>query len=106
MRVDTTAGHTPLYSEQKFSVHQKLSVFTTHIQTVILVQRIIKKGFANRLRICLNRPIGIYNVRIMHMPRVELFARQTPPGWAVWGNEVTPTIPDFGTHCPKVQKGV
>lgn len=45
MRVDTTAGHTPLYSEQKFSVHQKLSVFTTHIQTVILVQRIIKKRF-------------------------------------------------------------
>ena len=40
------------------------------------------------------------------LPRVELFARQTPPGWAVWGNEVTPTIPDFGTHCPKVQKGV
>ena len=23
------------------------------------------------------------------LPRVELFARQTPPGWAVWGNEVT-----------------
>lgn len=40
------------------------------------------------------------------LPRVELFARQTPPGWAVWGNEVTPTIPDFGTHCPEVQKGV
>ena len=38
------------------------------------------------------------------LPRVELFARQTPPGWAVWGNEVTPTIPDFGTHCPEVQK--
>lgn len=40
------------------------------------------------------------------LPRVELFARQTPPGWAVWGNEVTPTIPDFETHCPEVQKGV
>ena len=40
------------------------------------------------------------------LPRVELFARQTPPGWAVWGNEVTPTIPHFGTHCPEVQKGV
>ena len=40
------------------------------------------------------------------LPRAELFARQTPPGWAVWGNEVTPTIPDFGTHCPEVQKGV
>ena len=24
-------------------------------------------------------------------PRVELFARQTPPGWDVWGNEVEPT---------------
>ena len=37
---------------------------------------------------------------------LPLFLRQTPPGWAVWGNEVTPTIPDFGTHCPEVQKGV
>ena len=26
------------------------------------------------------------------LPRVELFARQTPPGWDVWGNEVEPTI--------------
>mgnify|MGYP000781324698 CR=1 FL=1 len=24
-------------------------------------------------------------------PRVELFARQIPPGWDVWGNEVEPT---------------
>ena len=24
-------------------------------------------------------------------PRVELFARQAPPGWDVWGNEVEPT---------------
>ena len=24
-------------------------------------------------------------------PRVELFARQSPPGWDVWGNEVEPT---------------
>ena len=31
------------------------------------------------------------------LPRVELFARQTSPGWDVWGNEVEPTIPDFGT---------
>ena len=30
------------------------------------------------------------------LPRVELFARQTPPGWAVWEKEVAPTIPDFG----------
>ena len=22
------------------------------------------------------------------VPRVELFARQSPPGWDVWGNEV------------------
>lgn len=34
------------------------------------------------------------------LPRVELFARQTPPGWDVWGNEVTPTIPDFGKPGP------
>ena len=26
------------------------------------------------------------------LPRVELFARQTPPGWDVWGNEVDCTI--------------
>ena len=40
-----------------------------------------------------------------NLPRVELFARQTPPGWDVWGNEVEPTIRDFGTKCPEVQKG-
>ncbi|BAL00446.1 hypothetical protein OBV_32470 [Oscillibacter valericigenes Sjm18-20] len=34
------------------------------------------------------------------LPRVELFARQTPPGWDVWGNEVTPTIPDFEKPGP------
>lgn len=37
------------------------------------------------------------------LPRVELFARQTAPGWDVWGNEVEPTIPDFGTSCPKLE---
>ena len=26
------------------------------------------------------------------VPRVELFARQTPPGWDVWGNEVESTV--------------
>ena len=26
------------------------------------------------------------------LPRVELFARQTPPGWDVWGNEVESTV--------------
>ena len=36
------------------------------------------------------------------LPRVELFARQTPPGWDVWGNEVESTIPDFWTKCPEV----
>ena len=35
------------------------------------------------------------------LPRVELFARQTPPGWDVWGKEVESTIQDFGTFCPK-----
>ena len=30
------------------------------------------------------------------LPRVELFARQAPPGWDVWGNEVAGTLPDFG----------
>ena len=36
------------------------------------------------------------------LPRVELFARQSPPAWDVWGNEVEPTIPDFWTKCPEV----
>lgn len=32
-------------------------------------------------------------VRLMgDLRRVELFARHTPPGWAVWGNEVTNSI--------------
>lgn len=32
-------------------------------------------------------------VRLMgDLPRVELFARQVPPGWEVWGNEVDSTI--------------
>lgn len=32
-------------------------------------------------------------VRLMgDLPRVELFARQSPPGWDVWGNEVDSTI--------------
>ena len=26
------------------------------------------------------------------VPRIELFARQTPPGWDVWGNEVVSNI--------------
>lgn len=26
------------------------------------------------------------------VPRIELFARQSPPGWDVWGNEVESTV--------------
>ena len=26
------------------------------------------------------------------LPRVELFARQIPPGWDAWGNEIKSTI--------------
>lgn len=37
------------------------------------------------------------------LPRVELFARQSPPGWDVWGNEVEATVQGFGTICPKVE---
>ena len=42
-------------------------------------------------------------VRLMgDLPRVELFARQTPPGWAVWGNEVENTISlTSGQFVPK-----
>ena len=40
------------------------------------------------------------------LPRVELFARQTSPGWDVWGNEVDSTIPNFGTNCPEVKRRI
>ena len=44
-------------------------------------------------------------VRLMgDLPRVELFARQTPSGWDVWGNEVKSTISDLWTFCPEVGK--
>ena len=36
------------------------------------------------------------------LPRVELFARQTTPGWDVWGNEVASTLSGFGAKCPEV----
>jgi len=35
------------------------------------------------------------------LPRVELFARQTPPGWDVWGNEVESTVPGFWSRWPE-----
>ena len=37
------------------------------------------------------------------VPRVELFARQTAPGWDVWGNEVTctPTLTDWKPCEPR-----
>ena len=38
------------------------------------------------------------------LPRVELFARQIPPGWDVWGNEVQSTLRDFRTFCPKLEQ--
>ena len=44
-------------------------------------------------------------VRLMgDLPRVELFARQTPPGWDVWGNEVESTIPNLWTKSPEARK--
>lgn len=38
------------------------------------------------------------------LPRVELFARQTPPRWDVWGNEVDSTINDLWILRPEVGK--
>ena len=41
-------------------------------------------------------------VRLMgDLPRVELFARQSPAGWDVWGNEVecTAHLPMEETSC-------
>jgi len=43
-------------------------------------------------------------VRLMgDLPRVELFARQSAPGWDVWGNEVQSTVKDFGTKSPQAE---
>lgn len=39
------------------------------------------------------------------LPRVELFARQTSPGWDVWGNEVQSTVPDFGEKVASQNQG-
>lgn len=45
-------------------------------------------------------------VRLMgDLPRVELFARQSPPGWDVWGNEVDCTLPELWTKCPQLIGG-
>jgi len=44
-------------------------------------------------------------VRLMgDLPRVELFARETPPDWAVWGNQVDSTITlTSGQSGPKLR---
>ena len=40
------------------------------------------------------------------LPRIELFARQTSPGWDVWGNEVESTLLNFGpTHISSGEEG-
>lgn len=36
--------------------------------------------------------MGRYNIILADPPRVELFARDTPEGWDVWGNEVDSSI--------------
>ena len=36
------------------------------------------------------------------VPKIELFARQSPPGWDVWGNEVKSTISDFWGKCQEM----
>ena len=39
-------------------------------------------------------------VRLMgDLPRIELFARQSPEGWDVWGNEVECSIPFAKEEC-------
>lgn len=39
-------------------------------------------------------------VRLMgDLPRIELFARQSPDGWDVWGNEVECSIPFAKEEC-------
>jgi N6-adenosine-specific RNA methylase IME4 len=66
-----TKGHP---KRQSSSVHQ---VIMSH------VQEHSRKPEETRTRI----------VQLMgDLPRIELFARQSPEGWAVWGNEVNSTI--------------
>ena len=36
------------------------------------------------------------------LPHVELFARQSTPGWDIWGNEITSTLQDFGKEYPQI----
>ncbi len=36
------------------------------------------------------------------LPKIELFARDAKPGWACWGNEVSPDI-QLGEELPKIE---
>ena len=35
------------------------------------------------------------------LPKIELFARNARAGWAVWGNEAPPLVPDDGLDIPE-----
>ncbi len=43
------------------------------------------------------KPDELYGIieRVSFAPYVELFARNTRPGWVSWGNEVVPNLPLF-----------
>ena len=58
-----------------------------------------------------SRKPDVTRERIIHLcgdlPRVELFAREALPGWAVWGNEVDSTITlTSGQSGPKCRKEI
>ena len=38
------------------------------------------------------------------LPKIELFARSTRKGWAVWGNQAPPLVPDDGLDNPEFLK--
>ena len=46
-------------------------------------------------------PVNIEARDALQIVKVGKDARQKTPGWDVWGNEVEPTIRDFGTIGPK-----
>jgi N6-adenosine-specific RNA methylase IME4 len=38
------------------------------------------------------------------LPKIELFARSARKGWAMWGNEAPPVVPDDGLDIPEFLK--
>ena len=65
-----------------------LHVMVSEEELALIQERMAEAG----IRLSL---IHIFVALMGDVPRVELFARQSPPGWDVWGNEVESTVPDL-----------